>query len=1167
MLFLIACEQFLRDIEEDLSYWATIVYIKNADISRLPLDNDKYASIPCVNDYKINLEIFNEKKHKIKEAIDSTSDKDIVVFEKGVVGSDGTNPPKAGVDYTLKQKNQNTLELNLSKTFLERSEWSSQNLSPTITLWNKEGRKFPQTFTFKLRANTPPPALEYKAIGKTKDADASGKRYYVLCFEVKDMDKKINTGELLHKDIAGLSVTAEGGTENSIPLTVNEDGNSFNISNSNGLLLPVASVNKLEAADITTGTPDDIPSGKGIIYFKTDVEVKGAAKTYTFKLFDKKGLSSSEIAVSTSKTQAADAKLYYNSTDISTLAGNSSSPYPTNTELPVTVKAKTETSGATIRGTLFKKESGTWSEVNGIDSGTSNEVDITLSPLHIIGSTIEYKISLTTGGTGFAEGTAKEFYVNVTRSSILTINGDDGDAWSKLKTEVEKPSGGAEIIRINGTIKAKSGDTKIEVKRTVKIMGKKGKTSDILNADNQTFIFDIFPSGELTLEKLTLQNGKNTDSSSGGGAIYCAGGKLTTDDINIENCTATQKNGGGIYAKDTNNISLTNTGIKSCTANENGGAIYAEGATVTMTGCTLTGNKADKQGGAICAEKTGAPSNTPSTVTISGGTIGGTDAADANKATGAYTDGGGGGIYIGEDCTLTMKAPAGSPAQGVQVIGNTAVYNGAGIYTKGNLTMENCTITDNKTTSASTNTGGGGVYVESGIVEIKDATKIYHNYAGESGGGIYVKSGTVKLENATIGGEQFYDGTDLGKTKGNGAQYCGGIHVKNGTITMENCTLSSNTARDVGGIQADNGNLTVKGCTLTNNKAASFGGGIYVTGGTFTMENCTLTGNTTGDEGGGGVYVEGGTFKMKGSSRITPSSGSDEDKPGKNDVFLKNDAKITVDSVLTGTAPVARITVPNNKYLPTTQVLTADSGVTLENETYKFAVTPQTSPTPQEWTVGGNGCLKEGRYTEVPYGQLETYLANASSTEVNYIEVTGISAADLTGSYGSPPDPGVLGQKIKNNSAKKVALKLPSGLSVTDMSACFSQCENLVSLENFPSGVTDMRACFYMCGNLTTVPDIPASVTDMNECFRYCRSLTTALNIPAGVYDMSRCFQYCEKLQSIKMNCHYGVNFNGAFSGCDALPNGGIQVPSTQLGTYKANAGTMGTTPDKFVGF
>ncbi len=695
-----------------------------------------------------------------------------------------------------------------------------------------------------------------------------------------------------------------------------------------------------------------------------------------------------------------------------------------------------------------------------------------------------------------------------------------------------------------------------------------------------------------------------------------------------------------------------------------------------MTGCTLTGNEA-KSGGAIYAQKHTSSPHTPSIVKIEGGTIGGTEEADANKATGAYTDGGGGGIYIGEGCTLTMKAPAGSPAQGVRVIGNTAVYNGAGIYTKGNLTMEKCTITDNKTTGADDDTGGGGVYVESGIVEIKDATKIYHNYAGESGGGIYVKSGTVTLKNATIGGEQFYDGTDLGKTKGNGAQYCGGIHVKNGTITMENCTLSSNTARDVGGIQADNGNLTVKGCTLTNNKAAGFGGGIYVTGGTFTMENCTLTGN----QGDGGVYVEGNgtSFTMNGG-KITqckadvtsPSStegrgggiyiyGDNASSPinitikgtaeishnestcqgtasgggiyggsnsiitvsenatiknnkakgfgggvyiedtfkftggtitentasvgagifsektstklemsgnarvtNDNDIYLYNNSVITITGgALTGTAPVARITVPNNKYLPGTQVLTAASGVTLANRTYKFAVTPQTSPA-QPWTVGGNGKLKQGRYTEVPYDKLEDYLANASATEVNYIEVTDISPADLKGDTSvTPANPGALGQKIKANLSKEVALKLPSGLSVTDMSACFAHCKNLISLENLPSGVNNMRDCFYDCQGLTTVPDIPSGVTDMELCFYNCKNLVTAPDIPAGVFNMTRCFKDCEKLERVKMHCSYGINFNGAFSGC-ALPDGGIKVLSGELTNYQNAASSMGTTAAKF---
>ncbi len=746
-----------------------------------------------------------------------------------------------------------------------------------------------------------------------------------------------------------------------------------------------------------------------------------------------------------------------------------------------------------------------------------------------------------------------------------------GDAWKKLKDAVAAANDD-DVIIIDGAIKATNGSGgKIEIKKNLTIRGKNGADSDILNANrgalntNAHSIFDMDRGKTLKLENLTLKGGKGIAGGTlGGGAILIPSGGGTTAELSdciIEDCQA--EKGGAIGCGKGGTVKLTNTTIKKCKASgsgsdSGGGAIFAQGATVEMTDCTLTGNEA-KSGGAIYAQKAGAPSNTPSTVTISGGTIGGTEEADANKATGNGTGSdGGGGIYVGETCTLTMQNNA-------QIIGNTARFNGAGIYTKGTLTIKSCTITDNKTIGADDDTGGGGVYVESGSVEIKDTTKIYHNYTGGSGGGIYVKSGTVTLENATIGGEQFYDGNDSGKTKGNNAQYCGGIHVKNGTITMKNCTLSSNTGRDAGGIQADNGNLTVKGCTLTNNKAGC-GGGIYVTGGTFTMENCTLTGN----QGDGGVYVEGGTFKMKGSSRITPSTGGDANIAGKNDVYLKDGAKITVDSVLTGTAPVARITVPDDKYLTSTQVLAAASGVTLENETYKFAVTPQTSPAPQEWTVGGNGCLKQGRYTEVPHGQLEAYLANASENEVNYIEVTGISPADLTGSYGSPPDPGALGQKIKAADPKKVALKLPDGLSVTDMSACFSQCKNLVSLENFPSGVTDMRACFYDCKGLTTVPDIPSGVTDMELCFYNCKNLVTAPDIPAGVFAISKCFQNCKKLQSVKMHCPYnsGIgNFNGAFSGCTSLPDGGIKVPSGQFETYKANAGTMGTTPDKFVGF
>ena len=831
------------------------------------------------------------------------------------------------------------------------------------------------------------------------------------------------------------------------------------------------------------------------------------------------------------------------------------------------------------------------------------------------------------------------------------INGTEGGAWKKLKDAVAAAQDG-DTIKISGTITAKNGSSdnrgKIDINKNLTIEKADGAASAGLNANRDNLgtnahpIFRVSGGKTLTLKNLTLTGGKGI-SGTFGGAINVTGGSSTAEleGCTIEDCQA--EKGGAIGCGTGTTVKLKNTRIKKCKTTGSGsafggGAIFASGATVEMTGCTLTGNEA-KSGGAIYAQKHTSLPNTPSTVTIEGGIIGGTGTNDANKATGAYTDGGGGGIYIGEDCTLTMKAPAGSPAQGVQVIGNTAVYNGAGIYTKGNLTMENCTITDNKTTGADNNTGGGGVYVESGIVEIKDATKIYHNYTDASGGGIYVKGGSLTLTNTTIGGEQFYDGTDSGKTKGNKAKSGGGVYIEgNGTsVTMNggsiqynktidgngggvcikgkgisftmnggkitqckaDVTLPSGTDGRGGGICVDYApsriNITIKGsaeisnnestcqgtasgggiyggfnsiitvsenATIKNNKAKGFGGGVYIKD-TFKFTGGTITGNTiTGpNKLGTGIFSEdsSATLEMSGNARVTND----------NDIYLNWGSVITItDSPLTGTAPVARITVADDKYLTNTQVLTAGSGVNLANEYTKFSVTPQiVSGNTVYWTVGGNGKLKEGRYTEVPYNQLGTYLANnASSTEVNYIEVTGIPPADLKGNtFVTPPDPGALGQKIKNNSSKKVALKLPSGLSVTDMSACFSECTNLVSLENFPSDVTDMRACFYGCENLTTVPAIPASVTDIQECFRYCKKLTTGPDIPSGVFNMTSCFQGCEKLERVKLNCNYNsFNFGSAFRYCDKLENGGIQVPLLQLAIYKNNAGTMGTTKEKF---
>ena len=722
-------------------------------------------------------------------------------------------------------------------------------------------------------------------------------------------------------------------------------------------------------------------------------------------------------------------------------------------------------------------------------------------------------------------------------------------AWKALKDAVDNATAG-ETIFIRGTVQATADTSTVT-----------GNSGDITINKNLTI------KGESETSIGILDANKDTGSKPKHRIFKVESGKTLT----IQNLTLT----GGI---------ADGTGEAGT-----GGAIYAKGATVKITNCTLKGNEA-KSGGAICAEKDG---STPSNVTISGGTIGGTG-ADANKATGTDSDNGFGGAVFIKGSTVNIN--------GCTLEGNKA-KNGGGVYMEGG----NCTLNGslkNNTTTELASSYGGGIYLQNGTLTMKTGAEISGSEASVSGGGVYISArdgGTAsfKMEDGTISGCKVsssnnpVDGGGVCVEVVQGSTGTANFIMQGGSIT--GCKAASGGLSGSpfgGGVCVKNGaTFNMRGGSITGCKAEinhnagtpeSRGGGVYMENSTFNMSgNSRITGCTAESSDsdisgspsfyGGGVYAAGSTatFTMKDSAVITPSSEVPSGMKRFNDVYLNSGAKITVAGSLTPPGGIAARITPA-AYNTTTQVLTAGTGVTLANETYKFAVTPQiVSGTPQPWTVGGNGCLKQGRYTEVPYGKLAAFLANASENEVNYIEVTGISAADLTGTYGTPSVTGALGQKIKDNPSKKVALKLPSGLSGIDMSACFAYCKNLVSLENFPSNVTNMRSCFYDCQGLTIVPAMltGSGALNMELCFYNCKNLVTAPDIPVEVFVISKCFQNCKKLQSVKMYCPYnsGIgNFSGAFSGCDDLPNGGIKVPFFQLAIYKNNAGTMGTTKEKF---
>lgn len=546
----------------------------------------------------------------------------------------------------------------------------------------------------------------------------------------------------------------------------------------------------------------------------------------------------------------------------------------------------------------------------------------------------------------------------------------------------------------------------------------------------------------------------------------------------------------------------------------------------------------------------------------------------------------------GESVTFTA-----TPADGYEVDSWTGVMLSPPNSTTATLSnvTEDKTVTVKFEKMTTINAGSGAWKLLKKAVEIADANAVITIngtiQAANEGSGTTANWGEIVIDkNLTI---KKADGAASAVLNANSTELGTNAHrifkVENGAkLTVENLTLK--------GGKADG-----------TEEADKCGGAIYAKGdATVNITGCTLTGNTASEKGGG-VYVDGGsaTFTMKGSSCVTPSTGSEANAAGKNDVYLDNGAKITVAGTLSPEGGIAaRITVPDTKYQPGTQVLLAGTGVTLANETYKFAVTPKTvSGTTQNWTVNGLGCLKQSRHTEVPYSQLEACLANASSTEVNHIEITGtIPAADLTRPTGSfDSSASALGEKIKAANPKKVALKLPDGLSdVTSMRFCFAVCRNLISVENIPPNVTDMCCCFFACASLITAPDIPSGVTNMRECFSVCESLTVAPNIPSGVTDMAycfnscfkltqcpdipssvtdmeRCFRNCEVLERVKINRGYAVGcFYNTFERCTDLQDGGIQVPNGSYNDFTTdsaltNMNVPGNTPAekkaKFSGF
>ena len=891
------CENYKADNDDYLSYWSTEAAIVRSSFNpaiTVQTDTDTIQSIPSSSDVTVIFTVRNPKNVTFKLPQDAGAPTDIIVFPTDVAGTT-TNSPKRPNDYELIQDSNSQLTLTYKKKFLQKHEYGKKNIGPTITLYAKDGRKFSETFKLNVKANTPPPNLIYRAIGKTTAADGSGKHYYVLFLEVPDMDTEINSSELLHKDIKYLSISEGSGSYTSIPLTVKADKSGFDISGAGERLLGYSDATALLPTEVEEGvTPDPLPAStkKWIIRIKTDVPVGGAVKQYRLRLQDEAGLLSEDelrASTSTNKVSPVTITVTSGSWTVTPKHGTNADPHEI-TYGPgvqnILLKAKTATSGATVHYKL---------ERNGLTvSESSGSTPLTIELPTV--PNVVYKLTAWAEKEGFDNSQNVVVFYKTERNNTLEISAGQ-NAWKQLKTAVAAAEDG-DIFLVNGSIQATNdagNSGAIEVTKSITIKGNDA-TIDMLDANKDELstsahrIFTIKNGGELILKNLTLKRGKAAGtgvSGSGGAMLIESSGTLTMTGCIVQECTAVSS-GGGIESK---GILTINGGMVGSTTSGSGnhasmgGGIFLDQGSCTLNGVAVQGNTIGTEiinrGSGIYLSK---PSLGSAALTITGRTqigdnttgsntlcLGARSASQGafitakNLATGSYIN-----IepqnYGAQKNTTLVKLPN----------GHAAAYNyyfhltEAGSLTEDWVLISNDDDKELVLQKGKVVAGGGsGAWnrlktaiqtAEAGDTIVIDGTIQATGTPGNNGEIPINRSITIRGKN----GNRDTDVLDANKgVLGSNAHRIFKVTGSSTKLTLENITLKNGKAAGGG----DNGmgggifcksikELTVKGCAIADCGADIEGGGICVaaSGGVNTkavITGTSISGNTAGLRGGG----------------------------------------------------------------------------------------------------------------------------------------------------------------------------------------------------------------------------------------------------------------------------------------------------------------------------
>ena len=347
--------------------------------------------------------------------------------------------------------------------------------------------------------------------------------------------------------------------------------------------------------------------------------------------------------------------------------------------------------------------------------------------------------------------------------------------------------------------------------------------------------------GDVEIDGIAFTNGYAAER---GGAIYNNGATLTLKNCAIRDSHAHHGGGLCVLSGETTlvNCTVTNNTAEATDEGESyGGGIYNNGATLSLDNCVISDNEA-WWGGGVCSfngETTLVNCDVMNnSAALWDSCIALSDSFGSDYAYEHGFRGYGGGVCSYQSVTSLVNCDILNNI--VEVSYYYDVENGDGYFEGGT---------------------GAGVYSYESETTLTDCT-VASNIASNEGGGVYNDNGTLFLGGCFIVGNWSDGGagviSDGGETTlvdcaitGNYADGgAGGVYSYDSETTLVNCTITENSG-NTGGIRVAGASvLTATNCLVARNDA-EYGGALQLRGGSATLYSCTIADNEAFDDGGG----------------------------------------------------------------------------------------------------------------------------------------------------------------------------------------------------------------------------------------------------------------------------------------------------------------------------